>query len=160
MASYNKVLLMGNLTRDPETRYLPSGMAVSEFGLAVNDRVKKGDEWVDRATFVDITVFGRQAETAGEYLKKGSPAFVEGRLQLDTWESKEGEKRSKLKVVAENVKFLGTGAGRGPGSAEGGAPAGEAPARRSAPPPSAPRTASPAPAPSAPPPQDDEDLPF
>lgn len=157
MASYNKVLLMGNLTRDPETRYLPSGMAVSEFGLAVNDRVKKGDEWVDRATFVDITVFGRQAETSGEYLKKGAPAFVEGRLQLDAWETKEGEKRSKLKVVAENVKFLGTG--RGP-SAEGGAPSGDPPARRSAPPPAAPRTAPAPAAPPAPAPQDDEDLPF
>ena len=160
MASYNKVLLMGNLTRDPETRYLPSGMAVSEFGLAVNDRVKKGDEWVDRPTFVDITVFGRQAETAGEYLKKGSPAFVEGRLQLDSWETKEGEKRNKLKVVAENVKFLGTGSGRGPGAPEGGPPAVDAPVRRAAPAPSAPRTAAPPPSTPAPFAQDDEDLPF
>jgi len=158
MASYNKVLLMGNLTRDPETRYLPSGMAVSEFGLAVNDRVKKGDEWVDRATFVDITVFGRQAETSGEYLKKGAPAFVEGRLQLDTWESKEGEKRSKLKVVAENVKFIGSPRTGGP--AGEGASAESAP-RRSAPAPAAPRTAAPPSAPpAAPSPQDDEDLPF
>ncbi len=156
MASYNKVLLMGNLTRDPETRYLPSGMAVSEFGLAVNDRVKKGDEWVDRATFVDITVFGRQAETAGEYLKKGSPAFVEGRLQLDSWESKEGEKRSKLKVVAENVKFLGSASGRGPAAAEGAGSSSETSARRAPPAPSAPRTSAP-PASSHP---DDEDLPF
>ena len=145
---------MGNLTRDPETRYLPSGMAVSEFGLAVNDRVKKGDEWVDRPTFVDITVFGRQAETAGEFLKKGSPTFIEGRLQLDSWETKEGEKRSKLKVVAENIRFLGTG--RGPGSEGNPGAGGDGSPRRAAPPSSRPPASSPPPAAQ----EDEEDLPF
>jgi single-strand DNA-binding protein len=110
MASYNKVLLMGNLTRDPEIRYTPKGTAVAELGLAVN-RVFTTDtgEKREETTFVDITVWGRQAETASEYLKKGRPVFVEGRLQMDTWEDKQsGQKRSKLKVVADQVTFLGS----------------------------------------------------
>ena len=83
MASYNRVVLMGNLTRDPELRYIPSGMAVSDIGLAVNDRVKRNDQWVEETTFVDITLWGRTAEVANEYLSKGSSALIEGRRGRD-----------------------------------------------------------------------------
>ena len=106
MASFNRVILVGNLTRDPELRYIPSGTAVSDIGLAVNDRVKRGDQWVDEATFVDITLWGRTAEIANEYLSKGSPVLIEGRLKLDRWE-KDGQKHSKLKVVGERLQMLG-----------------------------------------------------
>jgi single-strand DNA-binding protein len=106
MASFNKVILVGNLTRDPELRYIPSGTAVSDIGLAVNDRVKRGDQWVDEATFVDITLWGRTAEIANEYLSKGAPVLIEGRLKLDRWE-KDGQKHSKLKVVGERLQMLG-----------------------------------------------------
>lgn len=125
MASFNRVILVGNLTRDPELRYIPSGTAVSDVGLAVNDRVKRGDQWVDEATFVDITLWGRTAEIANEYLSKGSPVLIEGRLKLDRWE-KDGQKHSKLKVVGERLQMLGSkaGGGRGgAGGAGGGAPA-------------------------------------
>ena len=116
MASFNRVVLVGNLTRDPELRYIPSGTAVSDIGLAVNDRVKRGDQWVDEATFVDITLWGRTAEIANEYLSKGSPVLIEGRLKLDRWE-KDGQKHSKLKVIGERMQMLG---GRGEGGAGGG----------------------------------------
>ena len=116
MASFNRVILVGNLTRDVEIRYTPSQLAVTEIGLAVNDRVKKQGEWVDEATFVDITLFGRTAEVAGEYLSKGSPVLIEGRLKLDQWEQ-EGQKRYKLKVVGEKMQMLG---GRSGGSGSGG----------------------------------------
>ena len=106
MASFNRVILVGNLTRDPELRYIPSGTAVSEIGLAVNDRVKRGDQWVDETTFVDVTLWGRTAEVANEYLSKGSPVLIEGRLKLDRWE-KDGQKHSKLKVVGERMQMLG-----------------------------------------------------
>jgi single-strand DNA-binding protein len=102
------VIVAGNLTRDPEMRYLPSGTGVAEFGLAINDNYKNKDgELVERTCFVDIVVWGKQAETSSKYLSKGAPALVEGRLQLDQWESKQGEKRSKLRVRAERVQFLG-----------------------------------------------------
>ena len=117
MASFNRVVLVGNLTRDVELRYTPQGTAVTEIGLAVNDRVKKNDQWVDEATFVDITLWGRTAEVASEYLSKGSQILVEGRLKLDTWEQ-EGKKRSKLRVVGERMQMLG---GRKPGSGGGSA---------------------------------------
>ena len=108
MPSFNKVILVGHLTRDPEVRYLQNGTAVAELGLAVNDRRKdKNGEWVEETTFVDVTLWARQAEVAGEYLTKGAPVLIEGRLKLDTWESKEGDKRSKLKVVCENLRLLG-----------------------------------------------------
>src|SRR6186997_3220990 len=107
MASFNRVILVGNLTRDPELRYIPSGTAVSDIGLAVNDRVKKGDQWVDEATFVDITLWGRTAEVACEFLGKGSSVLIEGRLKLDQWE-KEGQKHSKLRVVGEKMQMLGS----------------------------------------------------
>jgi len=119
MASFNRVVLMGNLTRDPELRYIPSGTAVSDIGLAVNDRVKRGDQWVDETTFVDITMWGRTAEVANEYLSKGSPVLIEGRLKLDSWE-KDGQKRSKLRVVCERMQMLGSrdgAANRGAGAA-------------------------------------------
>lgn len=122
MASFNRVILVGNLTRDPELRYIPSGTAVSEVGLAVNDRVKRGDQWVDEATFVDVTLWGRTAEIANEYLSKGSSVLIEGRLKLDRWE-KEGQKHSKLRVVGERLQMLG---GRGGGATGGAGAAGRA----------------------------------
>src|SRR3989304_3366193 len=119
MASFNRVILVGNLTRDPELRYIPSGMAVSDIGLAVNDRVKRGDQWVEEPVFVDITLWGRTAEVANEYLSKGSPVLIEGRLKLDRWE-KDGQKHSKLKVTAEKMQMLGSKGGGGGRGAEGG----------------------------------------
>lgn len=119
MASYNRVVLVGNLTRDPELRFIPSGTAVSEIGLAVNDRVKKGDQWVEETTFVDVTLWGRQAEIANEYLSKGSSVLIEGRLKLDRWE-KEGQKHSKLRVVGERMQMLGGKGGSGGGRSSGG----------------------------------------
>lgn len=106
MPSFNRVVLMGNLTRDVEVRETPGGAAVTDLGLAVNDRVKRNDEWVDEVTFVDVTMWGRTAEVAGEYLHKGSPILIEGRLKLDSWE-KDGEKRTKLRVVGEKMQMLG-----------------------------------------------------
>src|SRR5690606_30188242 len=122
MASFNRVILIGNLTRDPELRYIPSGTAVCEIGLAVNDRRKgPNGDWIEETTFVDITLWGRTAEVVSEYCTKGSPLFVEGRLKLDSWE-KEGKKFSKLRVVGERTQFLGgKGGGGGPG---GGGPSG------------------------------------
>ena len=107
MASFNKVLLMGNLTRDPELRYTSGGTAVASFGLAVNRKFKQGEEWKDEVCFVDITVWAKQGENCAEYLNKGSLAFIEGRLNYQTWEDKQsGQQRSKLEVVANNVQFL------------------------------------------------------
>ncbi len=115
MASFNRVILLGNLTRDIELRYLASGMAVTDIGLAVNDRRKgQNGEWVEETTFVDITLWGRTAEIAGEYLTKGAPVMIEGRLKLDTWE-KDGKKNSKLKVVGEKMQLLGGRGGSGGG---------------------------------------------
>jgi single-strand DNA-binding protein len=131
MASFNRVILLGNLTRDPELRYIPSGMAVTDIGLAVNDRRKTpAGEWVEETTFVDITLWGRTAEVACEYLTKGTPVLVEGRLKLDTWEGTDGQKRSKLKVIGERMQMLGGRGQGGPGGPGGG---GGAPAARSAP---------------------------
>jgi len=134
MASYNKVLLMGNLTRDPEIKYTPKGMAVAELGLAVNrEYTTDGGEKREEVTFVDVTVWGRQAETSAEYLKKGRPVFVEGRLQLDSWDDKQsGQKRSKLRVVAERVQFLGSPRGGEGGGGEPGAGHSAAPRSQSA----------------------------
>ena len=120
MASYNRVVLVGNLTRDVDIRYLQSGNAVCDIGLAVNDRRKTANgEWVDETTFVDITLWGRTAEVASEYLSKGSPVLIEGRLKLDQWES-DGQKRSKLKVVGEKMQMLSNRGGGGGGSSQGG----------------------------------------
>ena len=131
MASYNKVLLMGNLTRDPEVKYTPKGTALANLGLAVNRRwTTETGEQKEEVTFVDVEVWGRQAETAGQYLAKGRPVFVEGRLKLDSWEDKEsGQKRNKLKVVAERVQFLGAPGGGGRGEFKDESPGDQAPAR-------------------------------
>ncbi len=112
MSSLNKVILIGNLTRDPELRYTPSGTAMAKFGLAMNRKFKKGDEWTEEVTFVDIVVWAKQAETASEYLSKGRQVCIEGRLSLNQWQNDAGEKRSKLEVVAERVTFLGSGGGQ------------------------------------------------
>ena len=110
-ASLNKTFLIGNLTRDPDLRYLPSGAPVANFGLAINRTYTSSDgEKVDDVCFVEITAWNRLAEVCGEYLAKGRPVFVEGRLQMDTWEQEDGQKRSRLKVVAQNIQFLGGGA--------------------------------------------------
>ena len=117
MASYNRVILVGNLTRDIELRYTPGGTAVMDNALAVNDRRKTASgDWVEEATFVDVTFWGRTAEVASEYLSKGSPVLVEGRLKLDQWET-DGQKRSKLRVICERMQMLGSGGG---GSGGGG----------------------------------------
>lgn len=110
MASFNKVILMGNLTRDPQVRYTPSQTAVADIGLAVN-RVwydKASNQKREEVTFVDVTLWGRQAEVAGEYLSKGRAVLIEGRLHLDQWDDREtGQKRSKLKVVCESMTMVG-----------------------------------------------------
>ena len=108
MASFNRVILLGNVTRDPELRYISTGSAVTEIGLAVNDRRKTASgEWVEETTFVDVTLWGRTAEVAGEYVTKGAPLLIEGRLKLDTWE-KDGKKNSKLRVVCDRMQLLGS----------------------------------------------------
>lgn len=122
MASFNKVILVGNLTRDPQVRYTPGGTAVAEIGLAVNRQWfdKQSNSRREEVTFVDVTLWGRTAEIAGEYLGKGRQVLIEGRLQTDTWDDKEsGQKRSKLRVVCENMTMLGS-------RSEGGGPSGPA----------------------------------
>lgn len=106
MASFNQVVLVGNVTRDIEVKYLQSGTAVAEFAIAVNDRVKKGEQWIDECSFFDVVFFGRTAEVAGEYLSKGSSLLVSGRLKQETWE-KDGQKRSKVKVIGDRLQMLG-----------------------------------------------------
>jgi len=113
---FNKVILIGNLTRDPELRYTPQGTSVCSFGLAVNRKYRQGEEMKEEVTFINIVVFGKQADTCGQYLSKGSGALIEGRLQERRWETEDGQKRSKHEVVAQNVRFLsrkqsGSGAG-------------------------------------------------
>jgi single-strand DNA-binding protein len=113
MASFNRVILLGNITRDLELRYTPSGTAVTEIGLAVHDRRKtQSGEWIEETTFVDVTLWSRTAEVACEYLSKGSPVLIEGRLKLDTWET-DGQKRSKLRVVGQTMQMLGGRGGDG-----------------------------------------------
>ena len=123
MASFNKVILMGNLTRDPELRFTGNNMAVCKFGLAVNRRFKDGatGEWKEEPTFVDVTIFGARAEPFAKYHKKGKPAFIEGSLRLDSWEDKNGGgKRSKLFFVADTWEFVGGGREEGGGGGGGG----------------------------------------
>ena len=123
MANLNKVYLMGRLTRDPELRYTPKGTAVADLGMAINRFRGGGDggERTEETTFVDVTLWGRQAEVANQYLAKGREVFVEGRLQLDSWEDKSsGQKRSKLKVVGEAMQFIGGQGGGQSGGGEGG----------------------------------------
>ncbi len=107
MANYNKVILMGNLTRDPELRYTPAGKAVANFSIAVNRKFRTDDQVREETDFFDIVVFGKQAENCSEYLRKGRPVLVDGRLQQRRWETDEGQKRSKVEVVAMTVQFLG-----------------------------------------------------
>ena len=147
MASFNKVILLGNLTRDPEVRYTPKGSAVCDLGLAVNRQFTlDSGEKREEVTFVDVVLWARLAEIAGEYLKKGRPVFIEGRLQLDTWDDKQsGQKRSKLRVIGETMQLLG---GRPPGS--GGGEGGESRSTKSTPPPKAGKVAEP----------DDDEIPF
>lgn len=108
MASYNRVTLVGNLTRDPEMKTIASGLVIAEMGIAVNDRVKKGEQWVDEVCFVDLTSFSKTAEVCGRYLKKGSQVLIEGKLRLEQWDSKDGQKRSKHKVVVDKMVMLGS----------------------------------------------------
>jgi single-strand DNA-binding protein len=135
MASFNKVILLGNLTRDPEVRYTPKGSAVTDLGIAVNRQYTlENGEKREEVTFVDVTFWGRTAEVAGEYLKKGRPIFIEGRLQLDTWDDKQsGQKRSKLKVIGETMQMLG-GPRSGGSSADNGDEGGGRSDKPSAPP--------------------------
>ena len=107
MASFNRVILVGNLTRDVELRYTPSGTPVTDMGIAVNERVKRNDEWTDEVNFFDVTLWSRTAEVAAEYLSKGSPVLIEGRLKYDSWEQ-DGQKRSKIKIVGERMQMLGS----------------------------------------------------
>ncbi len=152
MASFNKVILLGNLTRDPEVRYTPKGSAVCDLGLAVNraytlDNGEKREE----VTFVDVVLWARLAEIAGEYLKKGRPVFIEGRLQLDTWDDKQsGQKRSKLRVIGETMQLLGSRPSGAGGGGEGGD---EERASRPSKPAAPPKSAAPAE-------PDDDEIPF
>jgi single-strand DNA-binding protein len=124
MADFNRVILMGRLTRDVELKYTQSGLAVTEIGLATSDRHKnQTGEWVEEPVFVDVTLFGRTAEVASEYLSKGSPIFIEGRLKLHTWET-DGQKHSKLRVVGERMQMIGSRSGSAaPNAAKGQDPA-------------------------------------
>jgi single-strand DNA-binding protein len=153
MASFNKVILLGNVTRDPEIRYTPKGTAVTELGMAVN-RVYSTDsgEKREEVTFVDVTLWGRTAEIAGEYLKKGRPVLIEGRLQLDTWDDKQsGQKRSKLKVVADGLQLIGSRPGGGGAApAEAGDEDRQPRASKAAPPPKSGAPAAP----------DEDEIPF
>jgi single-strand DNA-binding protein len=128
MANVNKVMLLGNLTRDPELRYTPQGSAVCEFALAMNHSYtnKQSGQKVDEVSYIDIVAWGRTGEICAEYLKKGRQVFVEGRLKQDRWESPEGKKMSKIRVIAENVQFIGArpaGQGGPAGPDAGAAPA-------------------------------------
>jgi single-strand DNA-binding protein len=121
MANVNKVILIGNLTRDPEVKYTPKGSAVAELGLAINRVYSVEGERREDTTFVDVTLWGKTAELAGQYLKKGRPVYIEGRLQLDTWDDKQtGAKRSKLRVVGETMQFLGSRPEGGGGDQQAG----------------------------------------
>jgi single-strand DNA-binding protein len=135
MANFNKVILVGNLTRDPELRYTPKGMAITKIGLAVN-RVwtNESGEKKEEVTFVDVDIFGRTAENVAQYMRKGRPILVEGRLRLDQWDDKQtGQKRSKLGVVAETVQFLGSPTGASEGGAAAQRPTATAPTPAQAP---------------------------
>ena len=147
MASFNKVILLGNLTRDPEVRYTPKGSAVCDLGIAVNrNYTTDSGERREEVTFVDVVLWARLAEIAGEYLKKGRPVFIEGRLQMDTWDDKQtGQKRTRLRVVGETMQLLG---GRPPGASAAGETAGEN------------RQASAPPKPSARAEPDEDEIPF
>ncbi|MBN8711561.1 MAG: single-stranded DNA-binding protein [Verrucomicrobia bacterium 61-8] len=161
MASLNKVMLIGNVTRDPEIKYTPKGSAVADLGLAINrSYTNQGGEKVEETTYVDVELWGRLAEIAGEYAKKGRPIFIEGRLRIDSWEDKQsGQKRSRLKVVGEGLQLLGSGTrlgGQGGGGGEYEMDAPPTPQRRPAAPPPQ-RQGPPKPAPLD---AEDDDIPF
>jgi single-strand DNA-binding protein len=125
MASYNRVILLGNMTRDPQLRYLPSNTAVCEFGMAMNRRWRDRDgNQKEEVCFVDVSAFGRQGETINQYMSKGRPIMIEGHLRFDSWTGQDGQKRSKLSVVCDNFQFVG-------GREGGGGPGGGASAERS-----------------------------
>ena len=119
MASFNRVVLVGNLTKDIELRHTKNNTAVTDISIAVNERVKRNEQWVDEAHFFDITLWGRLAEIAAEYLSKGSSVLIEGRLKHDRWEQ-DGQKRSKVGIVGEKMQMLGGKGGGGGGSSSGG----------------------------------------
>jgi single-strand DNA-binding protein len=157
MANYNKVILMGNLTRDPELRYTPKGTAIAEIGMAINRKWKsETGEAKEEVTFVDVSAFGRTAEVIGQYLKKGRPIMIEGRLKFDQWDDKQtGQKRSKLRVVCDSFEFLDSGnRGEGEGGFTPSAPRAPRAARPSAP------AAAPAPETGDAEPPHDDDVPF
>ena len=122
MASFNRVVLVGNLTRDVELRRTPQGTAVTDLGLAVNERVKRNEEWIEEVNFFDVTLWGRTAEVASEYLTKGSSVLIEGRLKYESWSQEDGTKRSKVKVVGEKMQMLGSRGGGGGGKQTPSAP--------------------------------------
>jgi single-strand DNA-binding protein len=151
-ASLNKVLLMGNLTRDPEVKYTPKGTAVCDLGIAINDSYKAQDGTIkETVTYVDVEVWGRTAENCKQYLTKGRPVFVEGQLRLDQWESPQGEKKSRMKVRADRVQFLGGG----PARTGGDQPRASSETGRTAARPSSSSVSE-----DAPPPPSDDDIPF
>jgi len=152
MASLNKVMLIGNVTRDPEVKYTPKGSAVADLGLAINrSYTNQSGEKVEEVTYVDVELWGRLAEIAGEYAKKGRSIFIEGRLRIDSWEDKQsGQKRNRLKVVGEGLQLLGSRPG-GPGGGVGTDFEGEAPPSK----PSRPASTKPSPSEPA-----DDDIPF
>lgn len=124
MSGFNKVILLGNLTKDPEIRYTPNGTAVANFSMAINRRFKQGGEVKDEVCYLDIVVFGKQAENCGQYINKGDSVLIDGRLQQRRWEAEDGQKRSKIEVVAQSVQFMPKkqGAAAGIVAEEGGAP--------------------------------------
>ena len=154
MANFNKVILAGNLTRDPELRYTPKGTGIAKFGLAINRNwTNEAGEKKEEVTFVDVDAFGKQAEIISQYFKKGRPILVEGRLKLDSWDDKQtGQKKSRLGVVLESFSFLDS-SNRGEGS-----PAPSAPRPRPSAAPAAP--SAPAVEGDGPPPEHDDDVPF
>ncbi|MDQ6809943.1 MAG: single-stranded DNA-binding protein [Verrucomicrobiota bacterium] len=157
MASFNKVILVGNLTRDPEVRYTPKGSAVCDLGLAVNRQYSlENGEKREEVTFVDVVLWARLAEIAGEYLKKGRPVLIEGRLQLDSWDDKQsGQKRTKLRVVGETMQLLGGRPGGGEAEEGGGGSGGYTASR-----PSGSGRATTPPPKAAPAEPDDDEIPF
>jgi single-strand DNA-binding protein len=159
-ANLNKVLLMGNLTRDPEVKYTPKGNAVGDLAIAINDSYKAQDGTMKEiVTYVDIEVWGRTAENCKQYLTKGRPVFVEGQLRLDQWENPQGEKKSRLKVKADRVQFLGSPGGSGGGSRGGGNYSSGAERSGAAPEAGRPARGG-APTDDVPPPAEEDDIPF
>lgn len=160
MPNFNKVILAGNITRDPELRYTPKGTAVAKIGLAINRQWKDdAGQQKEEVTFVDVDAFGRQAEVISQYLKKGRPILVEGRLRLDQWDDKQtGQKKSRLGVVLESFQFLDSGGAREGGGGFSGAP--DASRQQARPAAARPAAATPPPATDDMPPDAEDDVPF